>query len=142
MSIISGLKLLDDFGGYERISNPNRLNVFGLSPHGVSWFCDGEVYEIRCNEKLIPLLLVGGDGIALIKSPFDKRNNNAYILSPFNEIIWDVGGLVRKENKDIIFSDVYYVINNLYFFVHVDGCDYRFSFDTKTGEVGSLLQSY
>ncbi|AYH04051.1 hypothetical protein C5E23_00810 [Pectobacterium parmentieri] len=88
------------------------------------------------------MLLVGGDGIALIKSPFDKRNNNAYILSPFNEIIWDVGGLVRKENKDIIFSDVYYVINNLYFFVHVDGCDYRFSFDTKTGEVGSLLQSY
>ncbi|MCL6324721.1 MULTISPECIES: hypothetical protein [Pectobacterium] len=142
MGVISDFKLLDDLGGYDKASNPNRLNVFELSPHGISWLCDGKIYEIRCNEKLIPLVLVGGDGIALIKSPFDKKINNAYIVSPFNEIVWDVGGLVRAKNKDIIFSDVYYVLNELCFFVHVDGCDYRFSFDEKTGRVGNLIKSY
>lgn len=142
MDAISAFKLLDNLDGYDKVANPKRLSVFELLPYGITWLCNGRINEIKHNDKIIPLLLKDNDGIALIKSPFNKKDNQAYIMAPFNEIKWNVGGLVRKNIESAIFSDVYYVLNDLCFFVNVGGRDYRFVFEPNTGKIGNLIPSY
>ena len=43
--------------------------------------------------------------------------------------------------KEFSFYDVYYINKELYFFVNINGFDYRFSFDIETGECGELISS-
>ncbi|MCG8711055.1 hypothetical protein JHU04_004406 [Brenneria sp. 4F2] len=142
MDTISDFKLLDNLGGYDKATNPNRLSVFELLPYGIEWLCGGKINEIKHDDKIIPLLLKGNAGIALIKSPFNKKDNQAYIITPLNEIKWNIGDLVRNDIEGAIFSDVYYVLSDLCFFIHVDGRDYRFVFEPKTGKIGNLILFY
>lgn len=142
MDTISNFKLLDNLDGYDKVGNPNGLSMIELLPYGVTWLCNGKINEIKHNDKITSLLLKNNNGIALIKSPFNRIGNNAYIISPSNEIIWDVGSIIRDGTSEIIFSDVYYVSDELNFFVNVDGRDYRFTFDPKTGQTGKLTPSY
>lgn len=142
MREIKKYKLLDDLNDYNRMLNPDGLNVFELIPYGVSWEYKGDVKEITCEKKVIPLLLKEEDGIALIKSPFDIESNQAFIISPANEIKWDVSCIINKKIKGAIFTDVYYVLNDLCFFVSLNGCDYRFIFEPNTGGISDLIPTY
>ncbi|WOA50884.1 hypothetical protein [Dickeya solani] len=142
MDTISDFKLMDSLGGYDKAANPKGLGLFNLLPHGVTWLCNGKRHEIKHGNKIIPLLLKENDGIALIKSPFNKKDNQAYIVTPSNKIKWNVGDLLKKHIEGAIFLDVYFILDELFFFVNLDGRDYRFAFEPKTGEIGKLIASY
>jgi len=142
MDSIYNFKLLTNLDGYDAIMNPKGLSVYELLPYGVEWECNGVAYRIKNENKIIPLLLKSNDKIALIKSPFDKKENQALIITSFNEVNWNVSAMIREKNKNAIFTDVYYVFDELFFFVNINNCDYRFSFDTKNGRAGDLIVSY
>lgn len=142
MNTIVNFSVLDELGKYDKESNPNKLSVFDLLPTGVSWLYGTKKIEIRDDNKIIPLLLLGDTGVALVRAPFDKDKSQAYILNPAGDIMWNVKGIIDKKIKDIIFHDVYYISDILFFFINVNGCDYRFSFDVDTGIAGEIIKSY
>ncbi|CNC62261.1 hypothetical protein [Yersinia similis] len=140
MSVINNFTIIDTLGSYDRKLNPQGLSVLELLPIGISWSYAGKKKEIYDNDKIIPLLLRDSSGIALIKSPFNKVNNKAYILNPDKTIKWDVK---RNLNiNDAIFFDVYYISNDLYFFIYINGGGFRFLFDIESGSIGELIRSY
>lgn len=140
MKKINNFNLLHDFEEYEKTTNPKGLSVFDSLPHGVSWLFDENKYEIKYDDKIVALLLQDNQGIALIESPFNQKNQ-AYIISPPNEIKFNVGEIARKAFGNIVFTDAYFISNEIFFFVNRDGHDYRFSFEPKNGEIGRLIQS-
>lgn len=142
MNIINNFKLLDNLDGYDKLSNPMGLNTFQLLPHGVTWLYDGKKNVREHANKIIALPLYNNEGIALIQSPFDKLDNQAFIIKPNNEIKWNISEMIRKKHRGVIFSDVYYITNTLFFFVNIDNLDYRFTFDPETGMFGDLIPSY
>ncbi|WP_391529558.1 hypothetical protein [Photorhabdus akhurstii] len=140
MNIISDFKVIDTLDDYDRKRNPQGLSVLELLPTGITWVYAGKRQEIYDDNKLIPLILKDSIGIALIVAPFNKSKNQAYILNPDNSLKWDVKEILNT--RDAIFSDVYYINNELYFFVHINGVDFRFLFDIESGSLGELIQSY
>lgn len=75
-------------------------------------------------------------------------SGKAYIQSAEGIIKWDVAGIIHtlynnSRNAYIHFLDVYYIQDELYFFINTgEAYDFRFSFDPVTGEVGELILSY
>lgn len=92
-------------------------------------------------KKGVALLLSNNLNIAVVVSPFCLSDNSAYIYSPDGNVKWDVGNIVRCNYKNVVFSDVYYIFDMLYFFANIEGHDYRFSFDIDTGKVGNIIAS-
>ncbi|WP_409310364.1 hypothetical protein [Pectobacterium sp. B1J-3] len=111
-------------------------------PYGISWLCNENKQEIIYTDKIIPLPLQDNSGIALIKSPFSKEDSQAYIINPHGDICFDIGESIRKNERDAIMSDVYYIFNDLFFFFNVNGCDYRIQVEPKVGIVGEVILSY
>ncbi|WP_323637303.1 hypothetical protein [Pectobacterium polaris] len=142
MDAISNFKLIDNLSGYDKSNNVNGLNVIDLLPYGVSWSCNGKKKEIVYSDKIVPLLLKDNTGIALVKSPFSKKDNQAYIVNSHGDIFWDVGGTIRQHEKDAVISDVYYISDDLFFFFNVNGRDCRIKFYPKTGKIGEVIPSY
>lgn len=142
MDAISDFKLIDNLSGYDKSNNVSGLSVLDLLPYGVSWLCDGKEKEIVYPDKIIPLLLDDNSGIALIQSPFSKKDNQAYIINPHGDVFLNVGEVIRMREKDAIVNDVYYISNDLFFFFNVNGRDYRIKVDPKSGNVGEVIPSY
>jgi hypothetical protein len=142
MKKIQEFKLIDRLDGYDKLKNPAALAIFELLPVGISWIYDGSEYHRWCEQKLLGVLTNNQNNIALIEAPFNKQANQAYILNPDGSIKWNVGDILRKESGLLIFSDVYYIGDDLYYFAHLTGRDLRFSFDTTTGIPGKMFNSY
>ncbi|CBG88124.1 hypothetical protein [Citrobacter rodentium] len=142
MNTIVNFNVLDELGKYDKESNPSKLSVFDLLPSGVSWLYGTKKIEIRDHKKIIPLLLLGDAEVALVRAPFDKDKSQAYILSSTGEIMWDVKEIIEKKIKEVVFYDVYYISDILFFFININGHDYRFSFDVSTGIAGDIIQNY
>jgi hypothetical protein len=43
--------------------------------------------------------------------------------------------------KDLCIWETHYIENELYYFININGFDYRFSFDSETGKIGELIFS-
>ncbi|PVZ56488.1 hypothetical protein C9422_18315 [Pseudomonas sp. B1(2018)] len=142
MSDVSDFTVVDGLGNYDREANPQGLSVWELLPKEVSWSFWGRLYKIESAEKLIPQLLIGGTGIAVVVSPFNAEKNKALVVKPDGEVMWDVSALAGTMIKGGVFSDVYYVSGLLCFFVNINDQDFRFSFDAVSGEIGVLTPSY
>ena len=142
MSCIKDFAVIDDPGSYDREANSQDLSVWELLPNGVSWSFLGCSYKIESFDKLIPKLLPGGIGIAVVISPFNTKNNKALIINPDGSVMWDVSTVTKDLVGAGIFSDVYYVSGQLCFFVNINNQDFRFSFDVASGTVGVLVSSY
>ena len=142
MSDVSDFTVLDGLGNYDREANPQGLSAWKLLPKEVSWSFLGCLYKIESAEKLIPQLLIGVTGIAVVVSPFNAEKNKALVIKPDGEVMWDVSALASAMIKGGIFSDVYYVSGLLCFFVNINDQDFRFSFDAVSGEIGILTASY
>ncbi|WP_174353617.1 hypothetical protein [Serratia proteamaculans] len=127
---------------YDRVNNPNSLSVLKPLPDSFSWSYNGVSHQRENSDKVIPLLLKDANAIAVVEAPFDKNKNAAFILNPDNSIMWDISDIYRKMMTVDFFSDVYYVNNELFYFLHSNGKDFRFSFDIKTGLCGKLTPSY
>lgn len=142
MSCIQDFTVIDNLGSYDRDANPQGLSVWELLPTGVSWSFLGRPYKIESFDKLIPKLLLGSVGIAVVISPFDLKENKALIIKPDGDVMWDVGAVAKSIVGRGIYSDVYYVSGQLCFFVNINNQDFRFSFDVVSGVVGKLITSY
>ena len=116
MTSIHNYIILDDPGNYDKELNPNRLSIIELSPKGISWLHNGKKVEVKDDNKIVPVLLLNGDEIALIKSPYDKDQNKAYIIDAEGNIKWDVKDIINKKTSDAIFYDVYYIYDELFSF--------------------------
>jgi hypothetical protein len=145
--IIEKFELKNSLGNYDKINNPDRLNVLELSPNTVSWYCNGLYHEIKNNNKLLALLLTDKKQIAVIEDLTTKQNNAAYIVDGDSRKTWDVLSVFRAKNNDfvmnkyIFFNDSYYVNDELYFFIIINNTYFRFSFNPYNGEIGKLIES-
>lgn len=117
------------------------MSVFDLLSKGVTWSHLNKQYEIKDDKGVISLLLTGHNEIALIKAPFDKDANRVWIISANGTVKWNVSNIISKYYSDAVFYDVYYIDGELYFFIHINNDDFRFSFDATSGDMGVLLQS-
>ncbi|MCQ2998298.1 hypothetical protein NLO98_00825 [Pseudomonas syringae] len=142
MSVIENYSVIDNPGSSDRGANPQGLSVRELLPTGVAWSFLGCPYKIENPQKLIPELLVDATGIAVVIAPFDTKENEALIIKPDGDLMWDVRAAAKTVVGQGIFSDVYYVSGQLCFFVNINNLDYRFSFDVVSGTVGELMPSY
>ncbi|WP_095100391.1 hypothetical protein [Pseudomonas sp. Irchel 3A5] len=139
MSVIENYSIL---GSHDRGANLHGLSFWELLPTGVAWSFLGCSHKIENPQKLIPELLVDGTGIAVVIAPFDIKENEALIIKPDGDLMWDVCAAAKSIIGQGIFSDVYYVSGQLCFFVNINNLDYRFSFDVVSGAVGMLIPSY
>lgn len=103
MTSIHNYTILNDPGNYDKQLNPNRLSITELLPKGVSWLHNGKKIEIKDDNKIVPVLLLNGDEIALIKSPYDKNQNKAYIIDAEGNIKWDVKDIINKKQAMLFF---------------------------------------
>lgn len=139
--MIDNFRVADNLAGYDKKNNPQRFSVFDLLSKGVAWSYLNKQYEIMDDNGVVSLLLTGCNEIALIKAPFDKGANRAWIINADSTVKWDVSGIIKKTYNDAVFYDVYYIGGELFFFIHVNNNDFRFSFDAISGNIGILLQS-
>lgn len=142
MSNISNYIISDDLTGYDEKLNPRRLSTFELWPNKVSWSCGDVNVEVMDDNKIIPLLLRCNSEVAVIKAPFDKNENQAYIFDSLGNVKWNLRGKIPCSIHDAMFSDVYYINEVLCFFISKNNGVYRFSFNSGTGLTGDLIPSY
>ncbi|OCG01099.1 hypothetical protein [Gilliamella sp. wkB112] len=117
--------------------------VLDRLPLAVSWTFENKQYILESEDKIIATCLKNRKEIAIVIAPFNIQKNKAIIINEDKTIKWDVSNLL-KENKRTscsIFSDVYYVLDELNFFINEDNSyDFKFSFDSSTGKLGDLIQ--
>jgi len=143
MKSIVKFNLLFNDENYDRVTNPLRLNVFELLPIGMSWEHNAKKLVKKNPNKIISLLSNDGEAIAAVESPFDPVENKALVINPDASIRWDIGAVLNLNIKDnLMFSDVYYVNDELFFFFNKSGKDFRFSFDVFTGLPGKIYEAY
>ena len=125
-----------------------RYSVGELLPNAVSWVCNGCVYNRKQeNGGLCAVLLECDNVIGVVESPYVGSFNPAYVLDETNQIIWNVSDLFLAiygkmyYGGKLHFSDVRTENGTLWFFVYISGCDFRFSFDVQTGEIGQLIET-
>jgi hypothetical protein len=145
---IENFKLINSVENYSNTENTNKLNVFELSPDSVCWSYDNQPYGIKNENKLYALLLKDENQIAVIEGLFNNAHDNkAYIVDGRNQKIWDIASLFHSLynnfllGKRVIFIEVYYISNELNFFVSINNVDYRFAFDPQSGNIGKLFKS-
>jgi hypothetical protein len=129
---------------YDRVSNPDRLNVFELFPLGVSWRYNGQEYEITNERRVSAILLRNEIGIALGEAPFDNNpNNKAYIVNVQGETVWDIKDLFLAKyggsNNVAFYYPIYETIDLYYHFIE-NNIEFRFSVNVITGEIGELKE--
>lgn len=121
-----------------------------LLPTEISWEYNGMVYR-RKQEKgrLCAILLEPDNVIGVVENPYMGGFNSAYVLNGRNQIIWNVSDLFIAAygskyygGVGIHFVDVRVENGTLYFFINISSCcDFRFSINIKTGEIGPLVES-
>jgi hypothetical protein len=137
---ILNFKIIESFEKYDNHKNPLNLSVYDLLPVGVKWNCNGKEYQINNGNKMDALLLKNNQSISIIEEPYNKIKNRAYIINGNNEIQYNINNLLFEYNfKDLYIWETRYIKNELYYFININGFDYRFSFDLETGKIGELI---
>lgn len=120
-----------------------------LTPIGISWECNGGLYHRRSENGLCATLLPAANVIGVVESPYMKENYNpAYVLDHANQVLWNVSDLFRVtyghryyDGVGLHFMDVVTENETLCFIIHISNCDFRFTIDLKTGEIGRLVET-
>ncbi|WP_289751856.1 hypothetical protein [Bacteroides acidifaciens] len=131
-------------------SSITLYNSIGDSlPIEITWECNGSMYN-RKQEKggLCAILSEHDNVIGVVENPYTGGYNSAYVLNATNQIIWNVSELFMSNygskyygGVNIHFVDVRIENGNLYFFINISDCDFRFSINVKTGEIGQLIET-
>jgi hypothetical protein len=126
----------------------------------VKWNYNGQAHEIQNGNRLTVKLLNDRKHIAIIEVSDNRNLNEAYIVDGTSVQKYNLRKLLNETNLEIrsphiigdnhriklnkdtlIFYDVYYINQELYFYAVVENEDYRFSFDLETGKIGKLTIS-
>lgn len=128
---------------YRRLSfNKDKKNIMNLLPIGVSWLLYNKQYYIENKKGIIAVLLRNKQEIALIEEPFNMQQNKATIINEDGLIKWNISNLlmVDKKIQTAIFSDVYYILDELNFFININKTDdFRFAVNSDVGNLGDLI---
>ena len=109
-----------------------------------------EIGRIYLNDSIlfIPFICLNDNVIGVVENPYTGEYNSAYVLSATNQIIWNVSDLFIAiygskyyGGIKMHFVDVRIENGSLYFFINISNCDFRFSFNIKTGEIGRLVET-
>jgi hypothetical protein len=157
-NIINDFTYIEEIENYDKGNNPLKLSAYELLPVGIKWNYNGQEYKIQNGNRITAKLLNDKKHIAIIEE--NEKLNEAYIVDGNNIREYNIRELLdeknleikspyiigennyTKLNKDIlIFYDVFYVRQELYFYVNIENEDYRFSFDFETGKIGKLIIS-
>ena len=127
----------------ENLNKNGTSSVFNALPYKITWEYNGIMHFLENKNKLLPLLLNDKKHIAVIEAPYNNVFNKALIIDGNGNVIWCITTLLKEQIKDsnIIFYDVYYIKDILYFFVAISNNDYRFQFNPISGEMGKLIES-
>lgn len=140
------------------LSEKENVTVFEKSPIGISWKYMNQKYR---RDNIVDRLYGDVDNdrslIAIVDGPSSEGDRNkAIIIDAANNQIFDVKQLFREQcyvkrilppSVDVsfaYFSGVYYnrkIDQMFYFFIHINGVDFRFPFNIETGEIGRLIES-
>jgi len=133
--------IIEAFEKYDKHKNPLKLSVYDLLPSGIKWNYNGNEYLVNNGNKMSVLLLKNKKNISIIEEPYNKQKNKAYIVNGSNEIAYDIKNMLL-ENKLFISDynvneyyiyEAYYIENELYYFMNINGFDYRILFDLGIG---------
>jgi hypothetical protein len=146
---IINFTIIETFEKYDKHKNPLNLSVYDLLPCGVKWNYKGKEYSIKNGNKIEALLLKNNKCISIIEEPYNKMKNKAYIINGNSEIKFNIGYLLLENKKltleynikDLYVCEAYYIGNELYYFININGYDYRFLFDVENGKIGELIFS-
>lgn len=124
---------------YDRKNNPQHLNIMELLPIGIEWATNYSNSKIIFTYCSCATYLRNHTGFGIVE--FEKYSNKgeAYILNSDNSKRFDI--VLPKEYRDGLFSDVYYVNDDLCFFFYC-GRDYRAIVDENTGKIKDIIMSY
>ena len=131
------------------LSTTSRNSIGDFLPIEITWECNGSMYN-RKQEKggLCAILSEHDNVIGVVENPYTAGYNSAYVLSGTNLIIWNVSDLFIAiygskyyGGVKIHFVDVRIENGSLYFFINISNCDFRFSINIKTGEIGPLIET-
>ena len=140
---IENILIIESFEKYDKQKNPLKLSVYDLLPCGVKWKYNGNEYLINNENKIEVLLLKNNENISIIEEPYNKIKNKAYIVNGENEVKYNIKDLLL-ENKEfmleynginIFIYEAHYIENELFYFLNINGFDYRILFDLKSGEL-------
>ncbi len=120
-----------------------------LLPIEISWECNGNMYSRKQEDGGLCAILSEQDNvIGVVENPYMGGFNSAYVLNGTNQIIWNVSDLfiATYGNKyyggvRLHFVDVRIENGTLYFVINISNCDFRFSINVKTGEIGRLIET-
>ena len=138
---------IKNFNNRNDENSEEQLSIIDSLTSIISWFYEDKLYKIENEEKIIAVLLKNKIQIAVIEAPFNRLSNKAYVVNGIGEIIMDVYALFIKKNnskyqeKSIIFTDAYYIDEELYFFVVINNTDFRMKVDVNNMQLGDLIES-
>lgn len=124
-------------------------SVGDLLPIEISWECNGNMYSRKQESGGLCAVLSEKDNmIGIVENPYMGGFNSAYIINGTNQIVWNVSDLFIATygtkyygGVGIHFIDVRIENGILYFFINISNCDFRFSVNIKTGQIGRLIET-
>ena len=132
------------------LSTTSCNSIDDFLPIEITWEYNGSIYN-RNKEaayEVLDFLLEHDNVIGVVENPYTGEYNSAYVLSATNQIIWNVSDLFIAiygskyyGGIKMHFVDVRIENGSLYFFINISNCDFRFSFNIKTGEIGRLVET-
>ncbi len=129
------------------LNNEKRLSILERLPSVITWSFKNIEYKIENDNKIIAVLLKNTRQIAIIEAPFEKKYNQAYITNAYGEIDIDISELfIRKFaslnlNETFQVIDVYYIHEDLWFFLIMRNTDFRIKFNVEQMQMGDLIES-
>lgn len=138
---------IKEFSNSNKINSDDQMSIIDILPNTISWSYKGKIYKIENEDKVIAVLLENNNQIAVIEAPSNKTHNKAYIVDNTGQVIMNIYEIfLRKNNskycgKFIIFTDVYYIKDELYFFLVLNNTDFRLRIDTINLQIGDLIES-
>lgn len=125
---------------YDKVQNPKRLTVRELLPIGASWEHKGKKHEVLKSSGVIAVPLTDFSGIAIVEGPFDAGpKNHAYIMNADGSVRFEI--IKPSELYTSLFSDVYYVVGELCFFLSGSSGDFRLSVNEIDGTISQVNPS-
>ncbi len=123
-------------------------SVGDFLPIEISWECNGNMYSRKQESGGLCAVLSEQDSmIGIVENPYMGGFNAAYIINGTNQIVWNVSDLfiatygTKYSNTLIHIVDVRIENGTMYFIINISNCDFRFSVNIKTGEIGRLIET-
>jgi hypothetical protein len=128
---MENFELKESYAPYVSGSNSASLSVADRLPRKVVWSFDGKEFELECSDGLVARNFESN--IFVIESPYEIKNNRAYVLAPDKRLIAD---LPKKSNgASFFYYDILRRDSEAIFLASSNSGDFQLMIDFVTGAV-------